>query len=77
MRHVGEKLGLVAIGGLKLPALVFDLAEQPRVLNRQHRLRRKGLKKIHNLRRKAAGFAPVNRQSPHDFLIEQERHGEE
>src|SRR4029077_20273219 len=38
--------------------------------------RRKGLQKIYHLRSKTAGFAPVNRQSPHDFLIEKERNGE-
>ena len=72
MRHIGEKLRLVAVGSLKLPALILDLTEEPRVLNRQRRLRRKSLKKIHNLWRKAAGFTPVNRQGPHDFLLEKE-----
>ena len=60
----------------QLSPLVLNLTEQPRVLDRQHRLRRKGLKKIHNLRHKTASLTPVNRQSSHDFLIEKERHGQ-
>ena len=31
--HVGEELGLVLAGDLKLAALVLDLQEQPSVLN--------------------------------------------
>ena len=50
VRHVGEKLRLMPVGGLDLAALVFDLPEQPRVLNRQGRLRREGLQKIDDLR---------------------------
>jgi hypothetical protein len=33
VRHVGEELGLVTAGGLKLGALVRDLPEEPGVLN--------------------------------------------
>ena len=36
--HVGQELGLVAVGGLELAALVLDLPEQPRVLDGQGRL---------------------------------------
>src|SRR5262249_21877227 len=43
VRHVGEELGLVAAGRLKLGALVRDLLEQPGILDRQGRLRAKGL----------------------------------
>ena len=39
--HVGEELRLVPAGDLELPALLLDLVEQPRVLDRQHRLRAK------------------------------------
>ncbi len=38
VRHVGQELGLVLVGGLELPALVLDFAEQARVLDRDHRL---------------------------------------
>ena len=35
VRHVGEEFRLVPVGGLDLPALILDLAEQPGVLDRQ------------------------------------------
>ena len=38
VRHVGEELTLVLARHLELPALVLDLAEQPRVLYRDDRL---------------------------------------
>src|SRR5262249_41198375 len=76
MGHVGEKLRLVPVGGLDLTTLILDFAEQPRVLDRQCRLRGEGLKEFDDLWRKAADLAPVNRQGPHDFLIQKERHSE-
>jgi hypothetical protein len=42
----------VAIGGLDLPALILDLAEQPRILNRQGRLGSERLEKVDDFRRK-------------------------
>src|SRR6266508_15905 len=33
VRHIGEKLRLMAIGRLNLPALVIDLAKQSRILD--------------------------------------------
>ena len=41
VRHVGQELGLVAVGDLELAALVPDLPEQPRVLDGQRRLARR------------------------------------
>ena len=38
VRHVGKELRLVPVRGLELPALVLDLAEQPHVLDGDHRL---------------------------------------
>ena len=35
VRHVGEELRLVPVGGFDLAALVLDLAEQPGVLDRK------------------------------------------
>jgi hypothetical protein len=46
MAHVSEKLRLVLARLFELPAFVFDLVEQPRILDRQRRLRRKGLDEI-------------------------------
>ena len=43
VRHVGEELGLVLVGGLELAALVLDLVEQAHVLDRDHRLVGEGL----------------------------------
>ena len=43
VRHVGEELRLVLVGQLELPALVLDLVEQARVLDRDHRLVGEGL----------------------------------
>ncbi len=34
VRHVGEEFRFVPVGGLDLPALILDLAEQPRILYR-------------------------------------------
>ena len=59
----------MAIGRLDLPALVLDLAKQPRVLNRQGGLRRKRLKKIDDFRRKAARLLPLDRQSTQNSLF--------
>ena len=41
--HVGQELGLVLAGDLELAPFLLDLAEQPRVLHRDGRLRGKGL----------------------------------
>ena len=43
MAHVGEKLGLVLAGNFELPALLIDLGEEVRVLDREHRLGSEGL----------------------------------
>ena len=47
--HIGEELRLVLARHRELPALVLDLVEQARVLDRQHRLRREGLQEIDRL----------------------------
>ena len=46
--HVGEELRLVLAGDLQLPALLLDLAEQARILDRQGRLLGKGLQQLHD-----------------------------
>ena len=50
VRHVGEKFRLVPVGRFDLAALFLDLAEQPRVVDRQSRLRREGLQQDSSLR---------------------------
>ena len=44
--HIGEELRLVLARNLECAALLFDLAEEARVLDREHRLGRKGLQEI-------------------------------
>ena len=52
--HVGQELGLVAVGLLELAALVFDLAEEPGVLDRHGRLGGERLEEVDHLRRELA-----------------------
>src|SRR4030095_12991048 len=73
MRHVCEKFGLVLIRLSELAALVLNLAEQSRVLNRQDRLGGEGLKKIHNLCREVSCLAAINRQTAHNAMLTKER----
>src|SRR5713226_9552440 len=75
MRHVGQEFRLVTAGDFELAALVLDLAEQSRVLNRQDRLGREGLKKVHNLRRETSYLAAINRQAAHNAILTKERNG--
>ena len=46
MAHIGEELRLVLARNLECAALLFNLAEEARVLDREHRLGRKGLQEI-------------------------------
>ena len=46
MAHIREELRLMLACNLELAALLLDLAEQARVLDREHGLGRKGLQKI-------------------------------
>ena len=52
--HIGEELRFVLAGERQLLALVGDLAEQARVLDRQYRLAGQGLHQPHRLRREFA-----------------------
>src|SRR5882724_8524985 len=63
MGHVGEELGFVLVGDLKLLTLVFDLPEQPRVLYGENRLRRQGLHEIYNLCREIPCLTTIDGQS--------------
>ena len=77
MRHVGEELRLVPVGGFDLPALVLDLTEQPGVLDRQDGLRGKGLQKIRPLLGQIPDCLSPNRQAAHDLLFAKQRNSEE
>ena len=75
MAHIGEELRLVPAGDLELMALVLDFMEQPRVLDRQHRLRRKGLHQVDGVLRKFAGRLAANHQhADRCFPADQRRH---
>src|SRR5262249_2501979 len=75
--HVGEELGLVTARRLEQPALVGELAEEPSVLDRQHRLSGEGLEEAHDLSREMAGLAPPYDQAASDPVLEEERNREE
>jgi len=56
--NVGEELRLVAVGLLKLAALVLDLSEQARVLDGQGRLGGESLEDFDDLRGELARSLP-------------------
>ncbi len=66
MGHVGEKLRLVAAGGLELSVLLFDFVEESDVLNRNYCLIREGCHQL-NL--------PVSEGL--DFAVPDDREGAE
>src|SRR5262249_19186970 len=73
--HIGEELRLVLARLFKLPALVPDLVEQPRVLNGECRLRRKGLDNVDGVLGKLSRRAATNHQRADDvFAAQQRRH---
>ena len=74
VRHVGEELALVLARRFELPALVLDLAEQPRVLDGQSRLRRERLQQVDHLRRESPAAVPVHGQRAEQVVLAQERH---
>src|SRR5262249_20444621 len=57
------------VGCLDLAALILDFPEQPRVLDRQSRLGREGLKQVHDFRRKVASLLPPHRQRTHNLVL--------
>src|SRR5512135_3796524 len=76
VRHVGEEFALVPAGRLEFPALFLDLAEQPRVLDGESRLRREGLEQGHDLGREFARSLSIYRQSSNQAILAQQRHRE-
>src|SRR5262249_3164390 len=75
--HVGEKLGLVLARLGKLAALVFDLVEQPCVLNGQHGLRREGLKSSDDLGGEYTQLTPQDDEAAQYPLFSDKRNREE
>ena len=74
VRHVGEKFRLVPVRRFDLAILITDLAEQPRIVNRQCRLGREGLQQVNHFWFELAHLAPPHRQTSHDLLLAQQRH---
>src|SRR5688572_15237865 len=77
MRHVGEKLRLVAIGRLQFTALCLDLPEKSRVMDRQSRLRGESLQEFHNFRFEFSDLSTPDAQTSHDLLFTQDGHREQ
>ena len=72
MRHVGEELRLVAVGGFDLAALFLDLAKQPGVLDRQDGLGGEGFQKLDDFGAKlAGGFSPYHQAADDAVFAEQ------
>ena len=72
VRHVGEELRLVAVGGFDLAALFLDLAKQPGVLDRQDGLGGEGFQKLDDFGAKlAGGFSPYH-QAADDAVFAQQ-----
>src|SRR5262245_53929811 len=68
MAHAGDELRLVLARQLQLAALVLDLAEQARVLDCQHRLRRERLQEMNGTLGKVTRLFAANYQRSHDFV---------
>ena len=64
--HVGEELRLVPAGDLELAALLLDLAEQARVLDREHGLRREGLQEVDGRFREQARLLAAHHEGADD-----------
>ena len=69
MGHVGEELGLVAAGGLELPALVRDLAEQAGVLDGERGLRGERLSSRTISGANSPGVLLADRQDADDLVL--------
>ena len=76
VRHVGKKLRFELARRLELLALLLDLLEQARILDRQHRLRGEGLQQRYRGIRKQAAFRAAHHQRADHLLIADQRHAE-
>ena len=75
--HVGEELRLVLARHRELLALLLDLAEQPRVLDRHHRLVGEGLQQVDGGLRKFAGRLAPHHQRADDVVGTEQRHDQQ
>ncbi len=72
--HVGEELRFVPAGDLELAAFFLDLAEQPRVLDRHHRLHGESVEQLDDAFRKFAGLLAPHHQRADDAVRAKQRH---
>ena len=75
--HVGEELRLVLARLRKLPALLLDLVEQPRVLDGQHRLRRERLQQLDRALWELARRFAAHHQRSHDLIRAEQRYDQQ
>src|SRR3954454_12185264 len=66
MRHVGDELGLVAVRRLQLAALVLDLAEQPRIVDRDYGLPSESLQQCNLIRGERAPLPAPDQENAID-----------
>src|SRR5215831_1178093 len=74
MRHIGEELALVAARRFQLAALDLKLAEQARILDRQGRLRRKGLQQGDDPRGELARGVTRHGERTEQVVLTQQRY---
>jgi hypothetical protein len=72
--HIGQELRLVLAGDLELPALVLDLLEELRVLDRQDGLAGEGAEQVDGAGRELAALAPVEHERAEHALGADQRH---
>ena len=65
---------LCSLAICELAALLLDLAEQPRVLDRQHRLRGERLQQLDRALRELARRLAAHHQRSHDLIGGEQRH---
>ena len=75
--HVGEELRFVLARYFELAALLLDLVEQPRVLDRQHGLCAKGLQQIDRALGKLARLLAADHQRTDDPVCAEQRNGQQ
>ena len=62
-------------GDLQLAPLLLDLAEQPSILDRQHRLGCEGLQELRQLGREGSGCLAPHDEGTHDLVLADQGHG--
>ena len=74
--HVGQELRLVLARCCELASFLLNLMEQPRVLDRQHRLVGEGLQELDRAPRELAGLLAPHHQRADDPIGPQHRHNQ-